>query len=106
MNTNGLAKHYGILTPEERLPLILAAADRGDAAEADRLAHTAPRKGWELPDYHGFGQALLVHQPISVAAEPPERGAGRPGAAQRRLTWGPWRPQSLRTLAPLLLGTF
>jgi hypothetical protein len=62
MNTNGLAKHYGILTPWERLPLILAASDRGDVAEVVRLARAAPRKGWELPDYHGLGQGLRVLQ--------------------------------------------
>ena len=36
MNTNGLAKLYGQLTPKERLPLILAASARGDEAERNR----------------------------------------------------------------------
>jgi len=30
MNANAVAKHYGILTPEERFRLILAASGRGD----------------------------------------------------------------------------
>jgi hypothetical protein len=33
MNSNGLAKNYGSLTPEERLPLVLAASWLGDEQE-------------------------------------------------------------------------
>lgn len=33
MNANAVAKHYAILTAEERFRLILAASGRGDAAE-------------------------------------------------------------------------
>jgi hypothetical protein len=43
MNANALAKNYGILTPEERFRLILAAAGRGDEAEQDRLANAGGR---------------------------------------------------------------
>ena len=60
MNTKTLAKMYDLLTPFERLPLIIAAADRGDNAEADRLARTAPRVRLALPDYHGLGDGLLL----------------------------------------------
>jgi hypothetical protein len=66
MNTNGLAKHYGLLSPRERLPLIVAAADRGDDAEADRLAHSAGRVCHELVDYHGLGEGLLFLQFLHV----------------------------------------
>jgi hypothetical protein len=60
MNTDGLAKLYDRLKPAERLPLIVAAVDRGDAAEADRLARSAPRIDVRLPDYHGLGEGLLL----------------------------------------------
>jgi hypothetical protein len=38
VNTQNLAKLYYRLTPRERLPLIIAAVEGGDQAEADRLA--------------------------------------------------------------------
>jgi len=60
VNTNGLAKLYDRLTPWERLPLILAASDRGDEAEVDRLAHAAPRMALRLPDYHGLSEGLSL----------------------------------------------
>jgi hypothetical protein len=60
MNTNGLAKLYDRLTPKERLPLLLAASARGDEAERDRLARSAPREGFRLPDYHGLAEGLLL----------------------------------------------
>jgi hypothetical protein len=59
MNTDRLAKLYDRLTPRERLPLILAASVRGDEIEADRLARSAPRLTYQLPDYHGLANALL-----------------------------------------------
>jgi hypothetical protein len=59
VNTNALAKLYDRLTPLERLPLIIAATDRGDNAEADRLARSAPRIGVSLPDYYGLGDGLM-----------------------------------------------
>ena len=60
MTINDLAKLYDRLTPRERLPLIIAASERGDEAEADRLAHAAPRIHVGLPDYHGLSQAVLL----------------------------------------------
>jgi hypothetical protein len=60
MNTNALAKLYDRLTPLERLPLIMAAVERGDDAEANRLSRSAPRIHVSLPDYHGFGYGLLL----------------------------------------------
>ena len=58
MNTNGLAKLYGHLTPRERLPLLVAAAARGDEAERSRLVNSAPATVFKLPDYHALGEAL------------------------------------------------
>jgi hypothetical protein len=60
MNSKGLARHYGALTPWERLPLILAASARGDEAERDRLGRSAPRQVYVLPDYHGLEEGLLL----------------------------------------------
>jgi hypothetical protein len=60
MNTKALAKLYDRLTPWERLPLILAAVDRGDDAEAQRLARSAPRVQLSLPDYHGLSEGLML----------------------------------------------
>src|SRR5450631_2755482 len=58
MNTNGLAKHYHRLTPWERLPLIIAAADRGDLVERDRLVQSARLIGFRVPNYWGLARAL------------------------------------------------
>jgi hypothetical protein len=60
MNTKTLARHYDKLTPHERLPLIQAAHERGDRAEAERLAHSAPLIAWDLPDYHGLAEAFRL----------------------------------------------
>jgi hypothetical protein len=60
MNTKGLAKMYDQLTPEERLPLILAASIRGDEAEKKRLARSAPTNLFRLPDYHALGEGILL----------------------------------------------
>jgi hypothetical protein len=60
MNTNGLAKLYEHLKPKERLSLILAASARDDEAELDRLARSAPREGYRLPDYHGLAEAMQM----------------------------------------------
>jgi hypothetical protein len=72
MNTKTLARHYDKLTPQERLPLMLAAHDRGDRAEVERLASAAPRIAWNLPDSYGLWQGLrllcLVHITGQLAA--------------------------------------
>jgi hypothetical protein len=60
MNTNGLAKLYDRLTAYERPLLIMAATERGDDAEADRLSRSAPRINVRLPDYHGLGDGLFL----------------------------------------------
>ena len=60
MTTNAPAKLYDRLKPQERLPLIIEAVDRGDRAEADRLSRPAPRIHVGLPDYPGLGEGLLL----------------------------------------------
>jgi hypothetical protein len=66
MNTNGVARHYDKLTAWERVPLMLAALNRGDETEAERLALSAPTHAARVPHYHGLwlGLSLLsaVHQ--------------------------------------------
>jgi hypothetical protein len=58
MKADGLAKHYGSLTPEERLPLIMAAAGRKDDAEWERLVSSAPTVTWILRHHFGLSQAF------------------------------------------------
>jgi hypothetical protein len=38
----------------------MAASARGDEVEQQRLANSAPREGFRLPDYHGLGEGLLL----------------------------------------------
>jgi hypothetical protein len=66
VNTNTLAKLYDRLSPRERLPLILAASLRGDEPEKERLARTAPRALYRLPDYHGLSEGLLLTAMLHV----------------------------------------
>lgn len=58
MNTKGLARLYDRLTPSERLPLIIAAAERGDDAEADRLANAAGRITLSMSDHSPYAHAF------------------------------------------------
>jgi hypothetical protein len=58
MNTDHLARHYEVLTPWERLPLIVAASARADEVEKDRLARSAPKNGFRVPDYWGLAEGL------------------------------------------------
>lgn len=58
MNANAVAKHYAILTAEERFRLILAASGRGDAAERDRLMNTGGRITLAMPDHSPYAHAL------------------------------------------------
>lgn len=60
MNTKTLSRHYGTLTPAERLPLIVAATARGDDVERERLMRAAPTEGYRLPDYHGLADAVQL----------------------------------------------
>jgi hypothetical protein len=58
MNANELAKLYDRLSPWERVPLWLAAGARGDEAERQRLARSAPRKAFQVPDTYGLLEGL------------------------------------------------
>lgn len=58
MNSDHLARHYETLTPWERLPLMVAAGERGDAVEEERLSRSAPRTGFRIPDYWGLVEGL------------------------------------------------
>jgi hypothetical protein len=60
MNTSGLARQYDKLTAWERLPLVLAALDRGDDAEADRLNGTAPTRPALVPHHYGLWEGLTL----------------------------------------------
>jgi hypothetical protein len=58
MNSNGFAKHYDKLTPEERFRLIMAAGTRGDEAETDRLTRAAKRISISMPDHSPYVDAF------------------------------------------------
>jgi hypothetical protein len=58
MNTDHLVRHYEVLTPWERLSLLVAAWARGDTVEEDRLARAAPKNGFRVPDYWGLAEGL------------------------------------------------
>jgi hypothetical protein len=58
MNTNGIAKHYDKLTPEESFRLILAAGIRGDEAEADRVVQAEKRITLSFPAHAPYAHAF------------------------------------------------
>jgi hypothetical protein len=65
MAADSLGKSYRYLTPRERLPLLISAAQRGDAVEQQRLQASAPKVQWEAPDYcvhaDAFDEAVNYH---------------------------------------------
>jgi hypothetical protein len=110
MNTDQLARRYETLTPWERLPLIVAACARGDAVEADRLARSAPRNGFRVPDYWGLAEGLedlaklylLKQLDLAAcywrfAAVPDREPRGRPSRQDRQRDARRW--QLLKMLA-------
>src|SRR5262249_24128853 len=78
MNTDPLAKHYGILTTAERLPLLMAASARGDETEYERLVRSAPKVRFEAPDTFYLAEALLQATMLHIPATWPIRYS-RPG---------------------------
>jgi hypothetical protein len=70
-----VARHYGLLTPEERFWLILAAGARGDAAEHARLLAAGQRVLLRVQDHAAFAHAfaevsvLLFTELLDNAAE-------------------------------------
>ena len=64
MKAHPLAKNYDLLTPEERFRLIMAASQRGDEAEWDRLVQAGSRLTLTLVDHapyaYAFGEMELM----------------------------------------------
>jgi len=58
MKTDRLAKYYRSLAPDERLSLIIAACDREDFEERDRLVKSAPRQVVSVPHHHFLAMSL------------------------------------------------
>jgi hypothetical protein len=58
MNTNCLARYYKLLNPRERFALLVAARTRGDAAEAERLAESAPTHTFWVANYRGLVEVM------------------------------------------------
>ncbi len=58
MNLNNVTKHYDKLTINERFALMNAANYRGDHADRDALARTAPRKVWNIANTTGLFDAF------------------------------------------------
>jgi hypothetical protein len=58
MNTNALAKQYHKLTAEERFRLILAASDRGDEGERERLAQAGGHLTVSIQDHAPYAHAF------------------------------------------------
>lgn len=58
MNTAKLAKHYELLSPDERLPLIIAAFARGDTTEATRLVNSSPMVRMQARDHFPLSSRL------------------------------------------------
>src|SRR5262249_8028678 len=65
MNLAALARHYSAFTPWERLPLLMAAHGRGDAAEYQRLEGSARKRTFQAADYSplakALGEAVYLH---------------------------------------------
>lgn len=73
MKNNALTKSYGYLSPRERFKLVLAAGDRGDETEVDRLVKSSPRVNLTMPAHaphsHAFQEvAQLVFMELAQEA--------------------------------------
>jgi hypothetical protein len=72
---SAVARHYGLLTPEERFRLILAAGARADEAERGRLLGAGRRITLGMPDHapyaHAFAElsVLIFAELLDGAAE-------------------------------------
>lgn len=58
MNVTSLTKSYRHLSPEERFRLILAASERGDESEKERLVASGGRITLSVPDHSPFACAF------------------------------------------------
>lgn len=74
MRSSALSRHYSILTPRERLPLLVAASVRGDHAEVEQLVRQAPTDLFRIPNYRRLAECMahlaLLHliQTLEYAA--------------------------------------
>jgi hypothetical protein len=59
LSTDTLAKSYPILTPQERVPLIVAAVGRRDMVEVERLAGLSPLSRFVESDWKDFADGLV-----------------------------------------------
>jgi hypothetical protein len=89
MTTKKLSRYYQTLTPWERLPLIVAASERGDAVEREQLVRSSLRHGFRVPDYWGLAEELdelaagprsrtSSHRMETLAADAPSRRSAGP----------------------------
>ena len=60
MTTNTLAKKYAYLSADERFSLLLAANERGDTVEENRLAQSAERASFRVSDLFGRSLAYVI----------------------------------------------
>ena len=60
MTTNTLAKKYAYLSADERFSLLLAANDRGDTIEENRLTQSAERASFRVSDLFGRSLAYVI----------------------------------------------
>ena len=58
MNANTLAKHYSLLTPEERFRLVLVASERNDEAEKERLVRYGKQITRTMSDHSPYAYAF------------------------------------------------
>ena len=89
MNTKSLTQLYDQLTPSERLPLIIAAAARGDENERQHLMTSASKLAFQVPDYYPRAKALgeAVHYHMLTLLDL---------AAKFWQWWGLWMTSGLR----------
>lgn len=59
MTAQALSRQYGYLHPEERFKLILAAANRNDDAERERLTQSGATKTLNMTDHWPYALAFL-----------------------------------------------
>ena len=60
MSRNGLHRHYGKLSPQERFRLDVLAMARGDEQESERLVSSCPRFTYDMNDRAFTGRWLGV----------------------------------------------
>jgi hypothetical protein len=97
MNTHGLTRHYDKLTAWERLPPLLAALNRGDDAEAERLARSAPTRPAGVPHYYGLWEGLALLRVVyqmqqlerlcAIVAAAGLMASGETAEGESRLKW-------------------